>query len=504
MSRSSPPGPGHSTEAFSLPLFLVTVAATLVALLGVLRFAFPGAWTQQLRASFGAGAAAFLAVSLVNCFTEYFFHRYLLHTPAIPLLNGFYRQHVLHHALTRIVKRRTADGRGRLTIENVFPIVEPSQGEASFFPWYTLAAFAAVYTPFLALAQCFLPSFPWFLSGFAALAASLALYELVHAVDHWPLARWEPLLESRRWGWFWRRAYAFHLRHHAVADCNEAISGFFGLPVADWIFGTCAIPETLYADGEPWSPDKFQSPRPRWPVRALDRWVAEDTRRRRDAAVSPARAASLAERLCVGATHGAGLALSVAALTLLIVVSSLRGDAWHVVSFTVFGIGLVTLHTALTLYHAWRSERGRWLMGRLRHVAGFILVAGTYTPFLLTNLRGPRSWTLFGVAWGLCGAGAVLQFVWGDRFRFSRALRWFAAGWLLAMLVKPMMASVSPGALCLLVAGGLCYGLGPLLAKRRELWCRIALPQGFAVLGGACHVLAALLFLLPASASAVN
>ena len=161
------------------------------------------------------------------------------------------------------------DGRGILFIENKFPITEPEQGEASFFPWYSLAVFALVLSPLLALLQWLFPSFPWFLAGFAALAVSLTLYEVLHAINHWPFEKWEPLIQHPRWGWYWRPAYAFHLRHHAVIDCNESISGFFGLPVADWAFGTCVIPQTVYAEGEEWTPDKFRSPRPRWIIRAI-------------------------------------------------------------------------------------------------------------------------------------------------------------------------------------------------------------------------------------------
>src|SRR5687768_9699119 len=83
-------------------------------------------------------ALAFAAISLLNCFVEYVFHRYVLHRPAIPGLGRLYRQHTLHHALTRISRKPSRDGRGLLFVENKFPITEPEQGEGSFFPWYSL------------------------------------------------------------------------------------------------------------------------------------------------------------------------------------------------------------------------------------------------------------------------------------------------------------------------------------------------------------------------------
>ncbi len=280
MPPASPPG--GKDEKFSLPLFTLTVAAALFGLTALLWLVAPEAvWHAQVAARFWQYVVVFLAVKLANCFIEYFFHRYLLHQPSLPLLSYFYRQHTKHHALTRITRRRLPGGRDVPYVENLFPITRPEQQEASFFPWYSLPVFALLMTPALALLQWLWPTLPWLLAGYAALAVSLSLYEVFHAIEHWPFERWAPLIESRRWGWLWRRAYSFHLRHHAVIDCNEAISGFFALPVADWVFGTCVIPRTLYADGEEWRPDHFHSPRPRWIIRACDRMAASLARRRR-------------------------------------------------------------------------------------------------------------------------------------------------------------------------------------------------------------------------------
>ena len=218
---TSTPHQEHEHPPFSVPLFIATIVASLAVLLGALRLLFPATWSAQFLSPLWKGAVAFLAISLVNCFIEYVFHRYVLHKPAVPYLRRFYRQHTLHHALTRIARKQTRDGKGLMFIENKYPILDHDQHEASFFPWYTLGIFGLILTPLLALLQWAFPSFPWFFSGFAALASSLAIYELVHAIEHWSLDRWEPLIESKRWGFFWRPAYSFHLRHHAVIDCNE-------------------------------------------------------------------------------------------------------------------------------------------------------------------------------------------------------------------------------------------------------------------------------------------
>lgn len=505
MAPSSPSSEEIEPEEFSLPLFVLTVLATLAGLLAALRLFVPGVWAEQFLPPVWRGIAAFFVISLVNCFMEYFFHRYVLHTPAVPFLRRLYRQHTRHHALTRIARKPARDGRGILFIENKFPIVAPEQGEASFFPWYSLALFAVVLAPLLALLQWLLPAFPWFLAGFAALAVSLTLYEVLHAVNHWPFEKWEPLIEHPRWGGFWRPAYAFHLRHHAVTDCNESISGFFGLPLADWVFGTCVIPQTVYADGEEWSPDKFRHPRPRGFIRRLDAWADRVVQRRRSIAATPpppgsepaVRVYTRGEEIANWVTHGLGLVLSIAGLTLLIVFSSQRGDAWHVVSFTVFGLTLLTLYTVSTIYHAYRGERAKSLFRKLDHAAVFLLIAGTYTPFLLTNLRGPWGWSMFGVIWGLCGAGAVFQLFFGARYRLTSTLAYLFVGWLIVVALEPLVASVPRGGLWLLLAGGLCYTVGVVFYLWRRLRYHHAVWHTFVLSGSTCHFLAVLLFLLP-------
>jgi hemolysin III len=498
------------TESFSLPLFTLTVLLTLAGLCAALRLAAPWVWTMQFVAPLWKLGLTFGAISLVNALIEFFFHRYVLHTPAIPFLRRLYRQHTLHHALTRIARKPSRSGRGLLFIENKFPIIEPEQGEASFFPWYSLTVFALVLTPLLALLQWLVPGYPWFLGGFAALASSLTLYELLHAINHWPFEKWEPLLEHHFWGTLWRPVYAFHLRHHAVTDCNESISGFFGLPLSDWIFGTCVIPQTIYADGEAWVPDKFASPRPRGFIRRLDQWAAETVQARRaiegtaerpalPSSAIPVRTDSRAEEIANWLSHGLGLLLSIAGLTILIISASLHGDAWYVVSFTVFGLALLLLYSASTVYHAVRHARIKSLFLRLDHAAIFLLIAGTYTPFLLISLRGPWGWSLFGVIWGICGAGAVFKLFFGARYPLISTLAYLFAGWLVVIAVKPLLANVPHDGLWLLLAGGLCYTVGVIFYLWRKLRFHHAVWHTFVLGGSTCHFLAVLLFLLPRS-----
>ena len=137
--------------------------------------------------------------------------------------------------------------------------------------------------------------------------------------------------------------------------------------------------------------------------------------------------------------------------------AGLYGDAWHVVSFSVFGLTLLLLYSIYALYHVWHTERGKQIFLRLGRAAAFLLIAGTYTPFMLVSLRGPWGWTLFGIVWALCGTGAVLQLIVGNRYRVTSTLATLFFGWMIVVAIKPLAAVLPHGGLWLLLAGGLCY-----------------------------------------------
>jgi hemolysin III len=502
------PSPSEGVEEkLSLPLFVFTVVASLAGLALLVWLLAPRAvWLEQISASPIRFAAVFFAITLLNCFIEYFFHRYVLHKPVVRLLGHFYRQHTLHHSLTRIGRRRTPGGREVPYVENIFPITTPEQREASFFPWYTLVAFGVLITPLFAFLQWLAPAFPWFFSGFAALAGSLCLYEIFHAIEHWPFEKWAPLIEHPRFDALWRAVYSFHLRHHAVIDCNEAISGFFTLPVADWVFGTFVLPETLYADGGDWQAAEFSPSRPFALIRWCDAKADEIVQRRRagsrtTVALPPEAAAPVAytrgERIAHYLTHGAGLAASVASLVVLLVFACLRGSAWHIATFAVFGVSLVLVYATVAFMGPERRAHGRKLYDRYKHAALFLLIAGTATPFLLANTREAWGWSVFGIVWGLCLAGGGVK-LWGHgRFQSVATAAYVLLGLLALIAAKPLIGIIPPGAIWLLLAGALLYAGGTVFNRLRRTPYRLVVRQVFAFGGSACHLIAVLLFLLP-------
>jgi hemolysin III len=198
------------------------------------------------------------------------------------------------------------------------------------------------------------------------------------------------------------------------------------------------------------------------------------------------------EEIANSLTHGLGLVLSIAGLSVLVAFAALRGDAWTVVGCAVFGASLVLLYAASTLYHALRTPRVKQWLRVLDHGAIFLLIAGTYTPFLLVSLRGPWGWSLFGVIWALAVAGIVLKLFFTGRFRLLSTLIYLFMGWLALAAFKPLVAALPQGSLVMLVAGGVAYTAGTLFYMWKRLPYHHAVWHLFVLAGSVCHFFAVL------------
>jgi hemolysin III len=199
------------------------------------------------------------------------------------------------------------------------------------------------------------------------------------------------------------------------------------------------------------------------------------------------------EEIANSLTHGAGLALSIAGLSVLVTLAALRGDAWTVVGCAVFGASLVALYAASTLYHALRARRWKRVLRVFDHAAIFLLIAGTYTPFTLVNLRGPWGWSLFGVVWALAAAGVVLKAFFTGRFGILSTLIYLFMGWLVLLAIRPLVGVLPHNSLVLLFAGGSAYTAGTLFYAWRRLPYHHAVWHLFVLAGSACHFFAVLL-----------
>lgn len=196
------------------------------------------------------------------------------------------------------------------------------------------------------------------------------------------------------------------------------------------------------------------------------------------------------EELVNSVTHGVGLALSIVGFYAMLVLGLNQGTAWHVIGFSIYGSSLVLLYAASTLYHSARNPRWKATLRIVDHVCIFLLIAGTYTPFTLTRLRGPWGWMLFVLVWSSAIAGIAFKIRSPRRFHSVSALPYVAMGWLAVLAIKPCLDLIPWHGLVWLVAGGLCYTVGTLFyhADRRPYFH--AIWHVFVLGGSTCHYLA--------------
>ncbi len=169
---------------------------------------------------------------------------------------------------------------------------------------------------------------------------------------------------------------------------------------------------------------------------------------------------TIGEEIANGITHGIGIALSVAGLVLLVVFASLQGDAWKIVSFSIYGVTLITLYLFSTLYHSFTNVKMKKFFRLFDYASIYLLIAGTYTPVTLTILRGPLGWTIFGIIWGLAIFGILKQFLFFDKYWAFSVVTYLIMGWLIVFVIKPLLHEVPFMFFIWMLIGGLFYTLG--------------------------------------------
>jgi len=213
--------------------------------------------------------------------------------------------------------------------------------------------------------------------------------------------------------------------------------------------------------------------------------------------VSLDKAYTVKEEVAHALTHGVGAVLSIAALIVMLVWTAAYGDAWHIVASSIYGASLILLYTASTLYHAFPWPRMKAVFQQLDHAAIYILIAGTYTPFALINLRGGWGWTLLGVAWGIALLGVILELGMKRRIKWLSLSLYLGMGWMALIAIKPMLDNVDSGGLMLLVAGGLAYTLGVIFYVWKSLPYHHAIWHLFVLAGSVFHFFSIFYFVLP-------
>jgi len=207
--------------------------------------------------------------------------------------------------------------------------------------------------------------------------------------------------------------------------------------------------------------------------------------------------ASSREEFASALTHGLGATAALAGGAVLIVLAALHGDGWQLIAAIVFGICLLLLYVASTLYHAIQHPVAKARLKVLDHCAIYLLIAGTYTPFTLIGLRGSLGWTLFATIWLLAIMGVVFKLYFTGRFKVISTLIYVAMGWLVILAIRPVIAALDDWTFGWLLAGGVAYTLGTVFYHRPSLRYSHAIWHLFVIAGSVCHYIAVMAQVLP-------
>jgi hemolysin III len=192
-------------------------------------------------------------------------------------------------------------------------------------------------------------------------------------------------------------------------------------------------------------------------------------------------------------THALGVALALAGLAVLITLAGLHRSPRQLISYSIYGVTLVLLYAASTAYHGMRLPRAKRLLRTLDHVAIYLLIAGTYTPFALISLRGAWGWSLLGIIWALAALGVVFKVFFIGHLPRTSTVLYLAMGWLALVAGRQLFIHLPPRGLVLLFAGGLSYSVGVLFFALDYRWrFNHAIWHLFVLAGSVCHFFAVL------------
>jgi hemolysin III len=158
-------------------------------------------------------------------------------------------------------------------------------------------------------------------------------------------------------------------------------------------------------------------------------------------------------------THLVGAILATIGAIWMLVVATMTGDIWKIISVAVYGVALVLLYSASTVYHSVRG-RAKVLMQKVDHFSIYLLIAGSYTPFCLVTLHGPWGWTLFGIVWALAIIGILQEIKPRSEARVMSIVIYAVMGWIVLVAVKPLMAALGMAGFLWLALGGVLYTVG--------------------------------------------
>ncbi|MEJ5256760.1 MAG: hemolysin III family protein [Fervidobacterium sp.] len=205
---------------------------------------------------------------------------------------------------------------------------------------------------------------------------------------------------------------------------------------------------------------------------------------------------TIGEEIANSVTHGVGALLSLAGFVILIIVAANNGGGGKLASAIVYGISLFILYMNSTLYHSIQHKKAKYVLEIMDHSSIYILIAGSYTPFLIISLKGWLGWTLFSIIWALTIVGIVFKVFFVKKFMILSTLLYILMGWMVVLVFKPLVNSVSNVSLMFLVAGGILYTVGAIFYVWRGFKYHHMIWHLFVLLGSLSHYFAILDVLL--------
>jgi len=196
-------------------------------------------------------------------------------------------------------------------------------------------------------------------------------------------------------------------------------------------------------------------------------------------------------------SHVLGIILGAVGLIFLTLRAIHYGNAWHITSAIIFGVSLIVLYTASSLYHAAKDPIIRSRLRIFDHASIYVIIAGTYTPFALITLHGTVGWIIFGVTWGMALIGIILKLFFTGRFRILSTSMYLLMGWIIIFAINPLIENLSAEGMQLLVAGGLSYTIGAALYSIKVIPFNHAIFHVLVLVGTICHYFAVYFYVLP-------
>lgn len=203
----------------------------------------------------------------------------------------------------------------------------------------------------------------------------------------------------------------------------------------------------------------------------------------------------LEERINV-VSHACGFLLSFVALIFLAENAILHGNVWHIVSFSIFGLSLMTLYAASTLYHNSKDPITRGRLKIFDHASIYVLIAGSYTPYTLVTLHGTNGWVFFVITWGFALTGVILKLFFTGRFKLVSTLMYVFMGWIIMFAIRPLVHNLSSEGLYWLFLGGIAYTVGAVIYAIKQIKFNHAIFHILVLIGSFCHFISIYYYVL--------